>query len=68
MICSLQFQSETQRLRGQLAKKGNMQISLVLIVAAAATCVTGQHLLLAGGGLTKDSDFFWNRLIQLAVN
>ena len=29
---------------------------------------SGQHILLAGGGLSIDSDYFWHRLVQLAVS
>lgn len=44
-----------------------MQIASVFVVALLSAVVTGQHLLIAGGGLDKDSGFFWDRLIQLAV-
>lgn len=30
--------------------------------------VESQHLFLAGGGLKADSDFFWNKLVQLGVS
>lgn len=42
-----------------------MWIGGVLLLLAAS--VDAQHLFLAGGGLTAESDFFWNRLILFAV-
>lgn len=44
-----------------------MSIGGVLALLLLAS-VDAQHLFLAGGGLTIDSDFFWHRLIQFSVN
>jgi len=39
----------------------------VLVFLVLANVVYGQHLFLAGGGLTAESEFFWNKLIQSGV-
>ena len=39
-------------------------ILMILLVGIAS----GQHVLLAGGGLSIHSDFFWHRFVQLAVS
>ena len=41
---------------------------LLLAAAAAVQVVQAQHLFLAGGGLNSDSEFFWNKLVQLGVS
>ena len=41
---------------------------LTILTILLAGMASSQHLLLAGGGLSIHSDFFWNRLIQLAVS
>ena len=41
---------------------------VVATLLALVGLASGQHLFLAGGGLTAESEFFWNRLIQFAVS
>ena len=43
-----------------------MSIGGVLVLLLLAS-VDAQHLFLSGGGLTMESDFFWDRLIQFSV-
>lgn len=44
----------------------NAGLAICFLLMAAAVPSNGQHLFLAGGGLTEKSEFFWDRLIRFA--
>jgi hypothetical protein len=45
-----------------------MRVGGVLALFLFLASVDAQHLFLAGGGLTAESYFFWNRLILFAAS
>jgi hypothetical protein len=45
-----------------------MQIKGFLAFVLFLASVDAQHLFLAGGGLTAESYFFWNRIILFAAS
>lgn len=42
-----------------------LAVCVLLVLIASAT--NGQHVFLAGGGLTEKSEFFWEQLVRFAV-